>query len=118
MSRFINDIALYRRWAAIARYLPNHNHPVVEYRGMLAYNQQFLLAKHSTKWRLLSHLDWAHYTPKGLADAITNNTIEQYYEQQLHDVRSDPNIWRRPDEEHTLKARYAARAGRASLIPK
>lgn len=116
MTSFINDKALYRVWARIAKYLTSTTHNVVEYRGMLGYNKQFLLAKHSAKMRLLSHLDWVHYTPKELANAINNNTVEEYYEQKLLDNRSDPNVWKRPSEEHELKAKYAARAGRASII--
>lgn len=116
MSQYINDVKLYRRWAAIAKYLTTTKHNVSEYRGMLGYNKQFLLSKHSTKMRLLSHLDWVHYTPKELAHAIESGTIEQYYEQKLQDGRSDPNVWKRTDEEHELKSKYAARAGRASLI--
>lgn len=113
---YIRDIKLYRRWAAISKYLTTQNHNVVDYNGMLGYNKEFLLAKHSTKMRLYSQLDWVHYTPKELADAINTNTVEQYYELKLQDGRSNPNVWRRPDEEHELKAFYAARAGRASLI--
>lgn len=116
MAQFINDKDLYRRWVAIAKYLKNTQHLFYEYRGQLSVDKQFLLAKHSPKMRLLSHLDWVHYTPKELAQAIDSNTIEQYYEQKLVDGRSDPNVWKRTDEEHELKSRYAAQAGRASII--
>jgi len=114
--KYIADRKLYSRWTAIAKYLTSPNHNVIEYNGMLGYNKQFLIAKNTAKMRLLSHLDWVHYTPKELAQAIDSNTIEQYYELKLQDGRSDPNVWKRPDEEHELKAFYAARAGRASLI--
>lgn len=112
---FINDQKLYWRWTAIQRHL-THQPQVSEYRGMLDIDRKFYLAKNSPKMRLLSHLDWCWYTPKTLAQAMNNNTVEQYYELMLCDVRSDPNEWKDQDFEQELKSFYAARAGRASLI--
>jgi len=110
-----NDIKLYHRWAAIKKFLIS-NHHVVEMKGQLVVDSKFWIAKHSSKMRMISQLDWVHYTPKTLAAAMDNNTVDVYYEQQLSDSRSDPNLWKRPDEESELKSHYAARAGRASLI--
>jgi hypothetical protein len=73
-------------------------------------------AKNTDKFRLKSHLDWAYYTPKTLALAINNLDVDVYYERQLKHQQSDPNIWKRWDEEQDLKSYYAAREGRASLI--
>ncbi len=75
------------------------------------------LAKSKLKFRLKSYLDWAYYTPKTLALAIDNDDLDVYYERQLKHQLSDPNIWKRWDEEMDLKSYYAARAGRASLLP-
>lgn len=87
-----------------------------EYHSMVAINQTIYIAKHKTKFRLKSHLDWAWYTPKTLAHAIDTNTVDAYYEVMLKDIHSDPNDWKDSDFEMKLKGFYAARAGRASLI--
>lgn len=113
--RFIADTQLYWRWQAIAKYLSTPQ-TYKEVSGQLIVNNQFLIAKKSAKMRLISHLDWCHYTPKTLAAAIESNTVDIYYEQQLKDSRSDPNEWRDKPKEMTLKTHYAVRKGRASKI--
>ena len=113
----IESISLYFRFAAIDKHLtviPK----ISEENGVLAIRLNdvtFYIAKHSTKFRLLSHLDWAWYTPNTLADAINNNTVEQYYEIMLKDVNSDPNVWKDRNFEMELKAFYAARVNRCDL---
>jgi hypothetical protein len=111
----INDVNLYRRWNAIKKYLTTQV-KFTEYSDMLLVEGNFYIAKHSNKMRLKSHLDWAYYTPKTLANAIDNNCISSYYEIMLNDVNSDPNIWKDKNFELELKSFYAARIGRASLI--
>ena len=68
------------------------------------------------KFRLKSYIDWACYDSQDLANALETGTVDGYYEQQLRDPRSDPNVWRDKSEEMCMKSYYAARAGRASLI--
>jgi hypothetical protein len=114
-SFFIKDHKLWTRWVAIKKYLsttPN----VVERNGYLEINGLLYIAKNSSKMRLISHLDWCHYTPKTLAQAIDKNNIENYYETMLNDSRSDPNIWKDTDKEMKLKSYYASRLGRVSLL--
>lgn len=113
--QIVQDKQLYWRWAPIKRHLTQ---PVVisEYQGILRIGKDIYIAKKSSKFRIKSNLDWAWYTPKTLAQAIDNNTVEQYYEIMLNDVRSDPNEWKDHDFEMELKAFYAARAGRCSLM--
>lgn len=115
---YINDKALWMRWAAIRKYMTQtQGLALADNRGVLCVvKHQCYIAKNSTKMRLKSHIDWCHYTPKGLAQAIDADQVAQYYEQMLCDPRSDPNQWRHRDEEQDIKAFYAARAGRASLI--
>lgn len=115
---FINDKALWMRWAAIRKHMTQSSgYELAVQKGQLyVVDHKCYIAKHSTKMRLYSYIDWCHYTPKGLAQAIESNQVPQYYEQMLRDPRSDPNQWRRRDEEQGIKAFYAARAGRASLI--
>lgn len=113
--QMINDKQLYWRWAPIKSHLVG-SVKVVEHNGILAINKEIYIAKNSSKFRIKSHLDWAWYTPKTLAQAIDNNTVDQYYEIMLHDVRSDPNEWKDHDFEMELKAFYAARVGRCSII--
>lgn len=107
------------KWIKIRRHLTNPS-TVRFYDQSLATiataNNKLYISKTSDKFRLKSHLDWAYYTPKTLAFAINNNDVDVYYEQQLKHQNSDPNIWKRWDEEMDLKSYYAARAGRASLI--
>jgi 3D (Asp-Asp-Asp) domain-containing protein len=102
------------RWLAVKKHLTKPVNLVDESYGFLRINN-FYLANNS-KMRLQSHLDWCYYDAKDLADAIENNSVDVYYEQQLSDVRSDPNKWKRSDEELELKSFYAARKGRANLI--
>jgi hypothetical protein len=113
--QIVQDKKLYWRWAPIKRHLAR---PVgiSEYQGILTIGKDIYIAKNSSKFRIRSHLDWAWYTPKTLAQAIDNNTVDQYYEIMLTDVRSDPNVWKDSDFELELKSFYAARVGRASLI--
>lgn len=118
-SQRIQDQRLSWKWAAVKRHL---SAPVAvsEYSGTLTVQspgqQRIYLAKNSSKFRLRSHLDWAYYTPKTLAQAIDTNTVDQYYEVMLNDVRSDPNVWNDQDFEMQLKSFYAARAGRCDLV--
>lgn len=111
----IMDPMLSKRWALVHKHLHNPV-DVTECNYLLRINKQIFVAKKSSKFRLLSHLDWAWYTPKTLATAIDQNTVEQYYEFMLCDHRSDPNIWNDRQLEMELKSFYAARIGRASLI--
>ena len=111
----IDDFKLYCRWKPISKHLtisPRYS----ESSGMLDVNNQFYIAKNSNKMRLKTHLDWCYYDAQDLAQAMNNNTVEQYYEQQLLDSRSDPNQWKDTDKEMDLKTHYAARVGRASKI--
>lgn len=87
-----------------------------EYNGILRINKDIYIAKNSVKFRLKSHLDWAWYTPKTLANAIDTDTIDSYYEIMLNDINSDPNVWKHLDFEMELKSFYAARVGRANII--
>lgn len=89
---------------------------VAEFHSNLVINGNIYIAKNSTKFRLRSHLDWAWYTPKTLAEAIDKNSVESYYEIMLTNVNSDPNIWKDTDFEMELKSYYAARVNRASLL--
>jgi hypothetical protein len=89
---------------------------VSEHHNILTINKKIYLAKNSIKFRLLSHLDWAWYTPKTLAQAIDSDTVDSYYEIMLAHVNSDPNVWKDTDFEMDLKSFYAARIGRANLI--
>lgn len=115
---FISDTSLYFRWKPIAKHLTS-NPEVNDYNGILSIQTpttHFYIAKNSSKMRLRSHLDWCWYTPKTLAQAIDNDTVESYYEIMLNDMRSDPNEWKDTDLELQLKSFYAARIGRASLL--
>jgi hypothetical protein len=114
-SLYIRDQKLWARWSAIKKHLtttPN----VVERNGYLEINSLFYIAKNSSKMRLISNLDWSHYTSKTLAQAIDTNTVESYYETMLKDSRSDPNVWKDTDKEMELKTYYAFKKGRAKLI--
>lgn len=111
----ISGVDLNRKWIEIKKHLKTKPN-VWEYNGILKIHPNIFVAKNSTKFRLQSYLDWAYYTPKTLADAINNNSVDVYYEVMLKDVNSDPNKWNDADFEQELKAFYAARIGRASLI--
>lgn len=112
----IQDRQLYFRWHAIQQHLQTQGHVYREVANQLIIDELFMIAKNSKKMRLLSHLDWAYYEPRLLADAMDQGQIELFYEQQLKDPNSDPNQWRDHDKEMQLKTHYAARRGRASKI--
>jgi len=108
-----------RKWIAIRRHLTNPrkvNFCDYNLATLRTKTTTIYISKTSNKFRLKSYLDWAYYTPKTLALAIDADDLDLYYETQLHHQLSDPNIWKRWDEEQDLKSYYAARAGRASLI--
>mgnify|MGYP003975873637 FL=1 len=110
---YIKDVALYYKWTAIRQHLPNPIHDIrITQQKLLIVNKQFLLAGKKQKMRLVSYLDWVHYTPKTLAFAIETNQVEDYYWYQMGDPKSDPNIWKDINEEYQLKKFYALRAGR------
>jgi hypothetical protein len=112
---YISDKTLYFKWKAIEKHLTTRPF-VSEINGILTINKNIYIAKNSSKFRLKSHLDWAYYTAKTIAMAIDNDQTESYYEIMLHDVRSDPNLWKDTDFEIDLKTFYAVRADRASFI--
>lgn len=112
----IHDPLLQQRWLRIRRLLTKPVSADEIRQGILAIDRDIYVAKKSMKFRLKSHLDWAYYTPTTLAQAINTDTVEQYYEVMLKDVNSDPNLWKDRDFEMELKAIYAARVKRASLI--
>lgn len=111
----VKDIILRHKFAKIYQHIQT-DITAVDYNGILAINKNIYIAKNSTKFRIKSHLDWAYYTPKTLANAIDNDCVDRYYEIMLHDIHSDPNVWQDHDFEMTLKSYYAARAFRANLI--
>jgi hypothetical protein len=111
----IIDTVLFRKWSAIEPHLTKTVN-VNERSGYLEFEDGIYVAKNSNKMRLRSYLDWVYYTPKTLAQALNADTVEVYYEIMLRDVRSDPNVWKDTDLEQELKAFYAARSQRASLI--
>jgi hypothetical protein len=108
------------KWIKIRRHLTTNHAKFYDLpRGLATIDTsktRFYISKTDDKFRLRSHLDWAWYSPKTLAAAIDGDDLDLYYETQLHHQNSDPNIWKRYDEEQDLKSYYAARAGRASLI--
>lgn len=112
----IYDTILQQRWLRICRLLTKPAIANEISQGILCINGFIYVAKKSMKFRLRSHLDWAYYTPKTLAAAINTDTVDCYYEFMLKDIKSDPNQWKDRDFELELKAIYAARASRASLI--
>ena len=112
---YIDDVWLYSKWQQILKHLAN-SHTYAQVQHGLLIDKQFIIAKRSSKFRLCSQLDWAHYRAKDLAQAMNQSTVDQYYEQQLTSLRSDPNIWNDLQKEMELKTFYAARAGRASKI--
>jgi hypothetical protein len=114
-NQLIQDFQLWARWKPIKKHLTTTAR-YQEWQGILEINEQFYIAKKTSKMRLKSHLDWCWYTPKTLAQAIDTGTVEEYYEFMLHDGRTDPNIWKDRDVELELKTYYAERAGRASTI--
>jgi hypothetical protein len=112
----IYDPLLQQRWLRIRRLLTKPAQADEGNLGILSINGDIYVAKKSMKFRLRSHLDWAYYTPKTLAQAIDSDTVESYYEIMLKDIRSDPNEWKDLDFELELKTRYAERVGRADFI--
>jgi hypothetical protein len=112
----IIDQTLAIRWLRISRHLTKTHLAHEGNSGILCIGKDIYVAKKTMKFRLRSHLDWAYYTPKTLADALNTDTVEQYYEIMLNNIKSDPNQWKDKNIEMELKSYYAARVKRASLI--
>lgn len=88
---------------------------LADVQGCIRVNNEFYLStnrKKGNRMRLISRLDWVHYTPSDLAHAIETGSVAQYYGQQLQDPASGPNIWSDTLEELVLKTYYAHRMGR------
>lgn len=107
-----------QKWLRIRRHLTTNQVKFYDQSltTLVTPTNKIYISKTSDKFRLKSYLDWAYYTPKTLAAALDADDLDLYYTIQLRNVASDPNIWKRWDEEQDLKFYYAARAGRASLI--
>lgn len=113
---FIPDQRLWWRWSAINRHLLGSYHLLQVQNGILLIDDEFYIAKHNPLMRLKSHLDWVHYTPGDLAQAIISDSVPVYYEYQMQDPASPHNQWQDPVEEMDLKAYYATRDGRANRL--
>jgi len=111
----IQDKQLYFRWANIYKHLSGFFH-LEQQHGMLLVNDEFYIAKSATVMRLKSHLDWVHYDPQDLAQAMLKAQVPAYYEQQMSDPESPGDHWRDKAKEQDLKVHYAVRAGRATEI--
>ena len=112
---YIQDFRLWSRWSAIKKFLTSE-HKIRESRGGLIINDMFIIAKKTSKMRPIGQLDWSWYTPKTLAKAMDEGKVYEYYEMMLKDKRSDPNKWKRSEEEMEKKAFYASQQGRAQLL--
>ena len=106
------------KWYAIRKHLTSNHSVFRDYTlaTIITPNSTIYISKSNDKFRLKSYLDWAWYSPQTIAKAIDNDDLEVYYQVQLFNQNSDPNIWKRWNEEQDLKSYYAARANRASLI--
>ena len=79
---YISDQALYFRWKAIEKHLTTKP-SISATNGILTINGNIYIAKKSSKFRLQSQLDWAHYTPKTIATAIKRSVVNRLYGQSL-----------------------------------
>jgi hypothetical protein len=107
------------------RYALHKLHNILKYANNITYekhnhgykiNNQIMIAKRKTLFRLLGTMDWVWYTPKGLGTALNEGTVEIYYEHMTKDKRSPTNEWKNKDKEMSLKTEYAERCGKASSI--
>ena len=69
------------------------------------------LAKKVTRFRMSGLLDYAHFTVKGLGEAMVNEEVGLYYMKMLEDERSPENVWKDKEKEIKLKQEYATLAG-------
>jgi len=83
---------------------------------LVLLNNSVYVSSKKTMFRPKGQIDWAYYTPKGLATALAEGNELAYYEYMLKDERSPPNIWKRRDEEMEKKTLYAVRSGLAEFI--
>jgi len=108
LQKYIKDINLFHKWNKI-----KSNMTVLaslkEVSQGLIINDEIIIAKNSDKMKLLRYLDWVHYDPKDLANAIMNKTTQEYYDKQLSHSRTDPNIWNDKQREKDMKEYYANR---------
>jgi hypothetical protein len=69
------------------------------------------LAKKVTRFRMNGLLDYAHFTVKGLGEAMEAEEVGKYYIEMLKDPRSPENVWKDKEKEAKLKEEYAKAAG-------
>jgi len=112
---YIQNSNFYFKWVAIEKYLIGE-HALRETHGGLIIDETFIIAGRKTKMRPLGQIDWSWYTAKTLATAMNEGTVLEYYEHMLTDKRSDPNKWKRSEEEMFKKTKYAVRQGLAEFI--
>lgn len=83
----------------------------LRYGGITLLRHDVTLAKKKTRFRPLGILDYAHFTVKGLAEAIDNDSVIEYYIEMLEDPRSPDNVWKDKEKEKSLKLAYAVQNG-------
>jgi hypothetical protein len=57
----------------------------------LKIGSRIMIAKRTTRFKILGSPFWAHYTPKTLAEALNEHRILDYYMQQLASPKSANN---------------------------
>lgn len=79
--------------------------------------EPILLAKRKPLMRKAGDLDWLHYSPSSLAEALSSGSFEEYYLEAEHDPRSLENKWRDKGKEQTLKQIYRERSEAIRMTP-
>ena len=108
---YIESRPLFFRLRAIDEFIEDQLF-VQEHHQGLVINGEILIAKHKPLVRPLGVLDWAYYTPKGLAESINADSFMEYYEEMLKNKMSPANKWKSNEKEKEMKDYYSSRRGK------
>jgi len=106
---YIESKSLYFRLLAIDKLL-DCQISVREHHQGLVIDEELIIAKNKPLFRPLGIIDWAHFTPKGLAKAINSGSASKYYKKMLKDPLSPQNKWCDKKLEREMKSFYLKRA--------
>jgi len=81
----------YSRLMEVSKYSEGNFEKTGSHSQGVVFNDNYLLAKKTSRFRPFGVVFWAHYTPKGLGLAIKEDTVMDYYLEMLKDERSAKN---------------------------
>ena len=85
-----HDNWAWSNWFKIKKYLEHDYRVNMKHHGLLI-GTRVMIAKKTTRFKIMGVPLWAHYTPKTMAEALNRHDIVGYYLEQLKSPKSSNN---------------------------